>query len=62
MTEAPVPTPLHPVSTWVWCVAAGSDRKQRQERLAACPEEKRDEVRVRVERLFEESMKMRKRT
>ena len=48
------PTDAHPVSTWVWHVAAGSDRKQRQERLAACPEDKRDEVRVRVERLFEE--------
>ena len=48
------PTADHPVSSWVWHVAAGSDRKQRQERLAACPEDKRDEVRVRVERLFEE--------
>ena len=60
MTEAPVPTPLHPVSTWVWHVAAGSDRKQRQERLAACPEDKRDEVRVRVERLFEECQQARR--
>jgi hypothetical protein len=55
------PTADHPFSTWVWYVAAGSDRKQRQERLAACPEEKRDEVRVRVERLFEESQKARRR-
>ena len=54
------PTPLHPVSTWTWYVAAGSDRKQRQERLAACPEDKRDEVRVRVERLFEECQKARR--
>ena len=50
----PAPTDAHPVSSWVWYVAAGSDRKQRQERLAACPEEKRGEARVRVERLFEE--------
>ena len=48
------PTADHPVSSWTWHVAAGSDRKQRQERLAACPDDKRDEVRVRVERLFEE--------
>ena len=54
------PTADHPVSTWVWHVAAGSDRKQRQERLAACPEGKRDEVRVRVERLFEECQKARR--
>jgi hypothetical protein len=55
------PTLTHPFSTWVWYVAAGSDRKQRQERLAECPEDKRDEVRVRVERLFEESQKARRR-
>ena len=54
------PTLTHPFSTWVWYVAAGSDRKQRQERLAACPEDKRDEVRVRVERLFEECQKARR--
>jgi len=50
------PTADHPVSTWVWYVAAGSDRKQRQGRLAACPEDKR----ARVERLFEECQKARR--
>jgi hypothetical protein len=58
----PSPTEAHPVSSWTWYVAAGCDRKQRQERLAACPEDKRDEVRVRVERLFEEAAKIRSRT
>ena len=60
MTEAPIPTPLHPVSTWVWYVSGGRDRTQRNERLAACPEDKQEAVEEWVKVMFKESQKARR--
>lgn len=51
------PTLTHPFSTWVWYVAAGADRAERQARLAECPEEKRETVKEKVKWMFEERAK-----
>jgi hypothetical protein len=51
------PTADHPFSTWVWYVAAGADRGERQARLAECPEDKRETVKEKVKWMFEERMK-----
>lgn len=60
VTQPPIPTPLHPVSTWVWYVSAGADRQERNDRLAACPEGIRKAVHKRVYDLFEEAKKIRR--